>query len=144
MIKNKFEEITKAMADKGVPHQYFELLADIHQEIGNMEELAGEAYQIIGSLADSANLFDHPEVQKILDKYSDISAGNKNTESMLPFRAANIHQYSVETLYHFNCWKCGMWWSIGDFNIKEKSWLCCPYCETTAHLEEKQTDVIPD
>lgn len=33
---------------------------------------------------------------------------------------------SIEKLYHFNCEKFKKWWTIGDWEIKEK--LICPHC----------------
>lgn len=42
--------------------------------------VAGEAYQVIGALADAAGLFDHPEVQRALDYFSKAPDG-----SLLPF-----------------------------------------------------------
>lgn len=35
-------------------------------------------------------------------------------------------RYSIETLYHFQCFICNQWWSIGDWDMK--STLRCPHC----------------
>lgn len=34
------------------------------------DDIGGEAYQVIGALADKAGLFEHPEVQRVLDYFS--------------------------------------------------------------------------
>jgi hypothetical protein len=46
------------------------------------------------------------------------------------------HKYSIETLWHFNCSCCGKWWSIGDYQLCEKSKITCPHCGTEAEYEE--------
>lgn len=45
-----------------------------------LEEIIAEAYQVVGSLASSAGLFDDPQVQRALDILANLSDG-----SMLPF-----------------------------------------------------------
>jgi hypothetical protein len=49
--------------------------------------VAGEAYQVIGSLSHYANLFDHPEVQRALDWFSGFERGvtYKDDASILPW-----------------------------------------------------------
>lgn len=45
MAQNEYEKIVKAMADKGVPHWAFELLADLrHNEVMNSESLDHDKY----------------------------------------------------------------------------------------------------
>ena len=38
--------------------------------------------------------------------------------------------YSTETIYHFSCMSCDLWWSIAGENIsiEKKTWTC-PWCE---------------
>lgn len=45
------------------------------------DEIAGEAYQVIGALAHRAGLFDHPAVQRALDYFSSDLTGE-----VLPFK----------------------------------------------------------
>lgn len=47
----------------------------------NADTVAGEAYQVIGSLADAAGLSEHPEVQRALDYFS----SSEPDGSLLPF-----------------------------------------------------------
>jgi hypothetical protein len=37
-----------------------------------------------------------------------------------------IGKRSLERLAHFNCGKCGGWWSIGDAPVGRA--YCCPWC----------------
>ena len=41
------------------------------------------------------------------------------------------HYYSVERLVHYQCAKCGGWWSIGDGPTDRE--LGCPWCAPPAH-----------
>ena len=43
-------------------------------------------------------------------------------------------RFSKETLYHFTCEKCDLWWSIAVENMKQsyRTWYC-PWC---AHAHE--------
>jgi hypothetical protein len=50
------------------------------------EMIAGSAYQVIGSLAHAAGLFDHPEVQRALDWFSQYRDGDKLVD-LLPWGA---------------------------------------------------------
>jgi predicted RNA-binding Zn-ribbon protein involved in translation (DUF1610 family) len=34
---------------------------------------------------------------------------------------------AIEELNHFNCGKCGKWWTIGDAPKSKKVWYC-PWC----------------
>ena len=37
--------------------------------------------------------------------------------------------YSTETIYHFSCMGCDLWWSIAGENISiEKNTWACPWC----------------
>jgi len=37
--------------------------------------------------------------------------------------------YSIETIYHFSCAECDLWWSIAGENISiEKNTWACPWC----------------
>ena len=48
MAQNEYEKIVKAMADKGVPHWAFELLADLlHNEIYNSQAIDGVEFKEI-------------------------------------------------------------------------------------------------
>ena len=48
------------------------------------------------------------------------------------------HTYSIEVLWHFNCWKCCRWFSISEFHHEIKlDTVTCPWCGTKAHFEEK-------
>lgn len=50
--------------------------APIGEEVTkDAETIAGEAYQIIGSLAEEAGLFNHPSVQRALDYFVNIADG---------------------------------------------------------------------
>lgn len=44
------------------------------------------------------------------------------------------HTYLIEILYHFKCYRCTKWWSIGDYKIQE--YITCPHCGFKAELEE--------
>jgi hypothetical protein len=48
---------------------------------GREQEIMGQAYQVIGAIATEAGLFDHPEVQRALDYFSE----NRYREGFLPF-----------------------------------------------------------
>jgi len=51
MAQNEYEKIGKAMADKGVPHWAFELLADLrHNEIINSEAIDGIEFAVVTAL----------------------------------------------------------------------------------------------
>ena len=51
MAQNEYEKIVKAMADKGVPHWAFELLADLrHNEIMNSEAIDGIEFAVTVAL----------------------------------------------------------------------------------------------
>ena len=41
------------------------------------------------------------------------------------------HGYSVERLVHYQCARCGGWWSIGDGPTDRE--LGCPWCAPPAH-----------
>lgn len=45
------------------------------------------------------------------------------------------HQVSTEILSHFNCSRCGKWWSIGDYKPDGKG-LFCPWCGTHDSVED--------
>jgi len=51
------------------------------------------------------------------------------------------HSYSVEKLYHFTCYKCKAWWSIGDWH-QTSSYITgkvtCPHCGTTSNYKENE------
>lgn len=59
--------------------------------ITDEQQVAAEAYQVIGALAVSAGLFDRPEVQKALDYFGDIANGDK------PTRAKDILPWYLES-----------------------------------------------
>jgi hypothetical protein len=51
MEQNEYEKIVKAMADKGVPHWAFELLADLrHNEVMNSEAIDGIEFAVAVAL----------------------------------------------------------------------------------------------
>jgi hypothetical protein len=43
-------------------------MSDLHEKTA--EEIAAEAYQVIGLLASAVGLFDHPEIVRALDYFS--------------------------------------------------------------------------
>lgn len=45
------------------------------------QEIMGQAYQVIGAIASEAGLFDHPDVQRALDYFSE----NRYRKDFLPF-----------------------------------------------------------
>lgn len=51
------------------------------------QEIAGEAYQVIGVVASAAGLFDHPDIQRALDYFSGDLSGE-----ILPFDVAGTKQ----------------------------------------------------
>lgn len=54
-------------------------MATAEQErIEELEIVCGELYQVIGSLADFAGLFDHPDVIRALDNASDNALTHKD------------------------------------------------------------------
>ena len=51
MAQNEYEKIVKAMADKGVPHLFFELLADLRKnEIDNSKAIDGIEFAVVTAL----------------------------------------------------------------------------------------------
>ena len=48
------------------------------------KEVAAEAYQVVGSLAVSQELFEHPETQRALDYFHSVASGNK-VKRLTPF-----------------------------------------------------------
>ena len=51
MAQNEYEKIVKAMADKGVPHLFFELLADLRKnEVNNSEAIGGIEFAVATAL----------------------------------------------------------------------------------------------
>jgi len=59
------------------------------------QEIMGQAYQVIGPIASEASLFDHPDVQRALDYFSE----NRYSEEFLPFslRPVNTVNGKLET-----------------------------------------------
>jgi hypothetical protein len=55
---------------------------------------------------------------------------------MLP---ANYHYFTVEKLYHFRCFECNGWWSIGDWKLLEK--IICPLCGRVSIAIEGNNDI---
>ena len=49
------------------------------------EEIAAEAYQVIGVLADGADLMSNKKVIEALDYFGDIAAGDIKDTELLPF-----------------------------------------------------------
>ena len=45
------------------------------------------------------------------------------------------HRVSIETLYHYSCWKCSKWWSIGDHQGRITAAITCPHCGTQAEAQ---------
>lgn len=45
------------------------------------------------------------------------------------------HSVSTETLHHFRCGSCGLWWSIAD-DPTPKALRSCPHCGTKGRVEE--------
>lgn len=43
---------------------------------------------------------------------------------------------SLELLYHFNCYRCQKWWSIGDFVPIAEQTVYCPHCSTPNLIPE--------
>lgn len=53
----------------------------------------------------------------------------------------NYHFFTVEKLYHFRCFDCAKWWSVGDWIVTEK--MVCPHCGRVAiTIEERLDDKI--
>jgi hypothetical protein len=51
MAQNEYEKIVKAMADKGVPHLFFEILADLRKnEINNSKAIDGIEFAVATAL----------------------------------------------------------------------------------------------
>lgn len=53
----------------------------------HLERMTGiiyDCYQIVAALADRAGLFEHPEVQRVLDELSE--GGDGKLDTLLPFR----------------------------------------------------------
>lgn len=46
------------------------------------------------------------------------------------------HGFSVEILFHFNCYRCGKWWSIGDCPKDVLTQTICPHCGAIGGTEE--------
>ena len=49
--------------------------SDEEQDHYCAEAVAAQAYQVIGALAETENVFNHPEVQRALDYFGDIANG---------------------------------------------------------------------
>jgi len=47
------------------------------------------------------------------------------------------HHFSIEKLYHFRCFECNKWWSVGDWKFTEK--MVCPHCGRVAIVIEEKT-----
>jgi hypothetical protein len=50
----------------------------------------------------------------------------------------NTHSFSKETIWHFVCDSCKLWWSIAssdDWNPKQ---LYCPHCGIKNAIESKE------
>jgi len=46
------------------------------------------------------------------------------------------HVVSLEKLFHFRCYSCDQWWSIGDW--QEKKEIACPHCGVVAEIEKNE------
>lgn len=55
--------------------------------IAELEQVCAELYQVIGSLADHANCFDHPDVQRALDNASQARLIHRD---LLPWPKASL------------------------------------------------------
>ena len=59
-----------------------------------------------------------------------------------------IHEYTVETLYHFTCGKCKGWWSHAHIHIMNeknevqldglKKLMYCPHCGEDGDVKIKK------
>lgn len=58
-------------------------------------DVAAEAYQVIGSLASTAELFDDKEVQRALDYFSAVANGYSPRGGVLPFGIAKAAAENV-------------------------------------------------
>ena len=46
------------------------------------------------------------------------------------------HEYTWETLFHFNCGECKNWWSYAGF-LESISSMTCPHCGYRTKIELK-------
>ena len=60
------------------------------------QEIMGQAYQVVGAIASESGLFEHPDVQRALDYFSE----GRYREDFLPFslRLVNNVDRNLETL----------------------------------------------
>ena len=58
-----------------------------------------------------------------------------------------IHEYTVETLYHFTCGKCKGWWSYAtiptaiydvDLHLSSNIDIFCPHCGANERAKIKK------
>ncbi len=47
------------------------------------------------------------------------------------------HEYTWETLFHFNCGECSNWWSYAGF-LENISSMTCPHCGYKTKIELKE------
>ena len=50
-------------------------------------------------------------------------------------------KYSQETIYHFTCEKCSLWWSIATDGFLKDRPLHCPHCShhhNPPHLDQNE------
>ena len=54
----------------------------------------------------------------------------------------NKHRYSLETIFHYRCAQCQLWWSVADARFPESE-TTCPHCGYKAEtsLEEPKPPV---
>lgn len=87
-IVDEEQNVTRADLDKAAGKQTIYPNPEM-EPIGNPDrftsrnagDVAGEAYQVIGEVADKGGLFDHPDVQRALDFFASVGTA----EEILPF-----------------------------------------------------------
>ena len=47
------------------------------------------------------------------------------------------HEYTWETLFHFNCGECSNWWSYAGF-LENISSMTCPHCGYKTDIKMKE------
>jgi len=70
------------------------------------------------------------EIAEIIDK-----------ELKFTLRMDTYHEYTTETIYHFNCGECSNWWSYAGIikdNQSRPPSMTCPHCgyKTKVKLKE--------
>lgn len=57
------------------------------------------------------------------------------------------HTYSMETIIHFSCGQCHLWWSIADISSlcpRVMNTVTCPHCGALGDLQRIKPEYKPD